>query len=119
MPKPQVFVTQFFQLLTGRKFAEAEQLFEQLRNRMQKTEYNKGYLQALSGLLLAQKSNDRQLFLNKINFSNRTELLKNRREFLEYVKVEFNLNYDRGFFSAWAEYMRFLSKVKSKKQYFI
>jgi len=115
MPKPQVFVTQFFQLLTERKFADAEQLLEQIRNKMQKTEYNKGYLQALSGLILAQKSNDRHLFFKKINFSNGKELQKNRREFLEYVKVEFNLNYDRGFFSAWAEYMRFLSKVKSKK----
>ena len=113
MPIPPADVTQFLQILMERRFAETERVFEQLRKRVQKTEWNKGYLQALNGMLLAQKSDDdRYLFLSNINFSNGDELRKYRREFLKYAKSRLHADYDCGFFSAWAEYMRILFKVK-------
>ena len=116
MPIPPAFVTRFFQLLTERMFAEAERVLERLRKRVRKTEWNRGYLQALSGMLLAQKSGDQYVFLSNIDFSNKDELRKYRREFLEYAKGGLHADYDRGFFSAWAEYMRVLLKRKPMKQ---
>ena len=92
-------------------------MLERLRERVEKTEWNEGYLQALNGMLLAKKTNsDRYMFLSNVNFGNKKELRKYRQEFLEHAKKRLHADYDRGFFSAWAEYTRVLSKMKPKGQ---
>lgn len=116
MPIPSAFVTRFFQLLADRTFAEAERVLKRLRKRVRKTEWNRGYLQALSGMLLAQKSGDQYVFLSNMNSNDKDLLRKNRREFLEYAKGGLHTDYDRGFFSAWAEYMRVMLKSKPTEQ---
>ena len=107
-------VTRFFRRLMERRFAEAERVLEQLRKGTQKIDWDKGYLQALNGMLLAARASgdDRHLFLSNIKTSNKGELKKYRREFLKYAKSGLHADYDRGFFSAWAEYIRVTSKVK-------
>lgn len=103
------FVTRFIKLIMGRRFSEAERVIKRLRNNVEKNEWNKGYLQALNGMLLAQRSSDdRYVFLQNINPNDRKEVRKFRREFLGHTKNGLNTDYDRGFFSAWAEYMRIL-----------
>jgi hypothetical protein len=105
--------------MTEKRFAEAERVFERLREKVQKTEWNRGYLQALHGMLLAQKPNDdRYVFILNINLSNEKELKKYRNEFLKHSKNTLHADYDRGFFSAWAEYMRVLLKMKPEEAQF-
>ena len=107
MPISRVFVARFFQLVTERKFAEAERILERIMLKVQETEWNKGYFQALNGILLVQKSNDDQYaFLPNLSFSKEEELKKHRREFLKQAKNKIQADYDRGFFSAWADYIR-------------
>ena len=109
------FITRFFQLITERRFAEAERMLERLREGVEKTEWNRGYLRALNGMLLAQKTNnDRYVFLSNVNFGNEKELLKYRQEFLEHAKKRLHADYDRGFFSAWAEFMRILLTMRGR-----
>ncbi len=120
MPVSRVFITRFLQLVAERRFAEAERMLERSRNRARKNEWNEGYFQALSGILLAQRSNDdRYLFLPSINPTNEDELKKYRRDFLEHTRNMIHADYDRGFFSAWSDYIRILLKLnldeKSKK----
>lgn len=92
-------------------------MLERLRERVEKTEWNEGYLQALNGMLLAKKTNnDRYIFLSNVNFKNKKELRKYRQEFLEHAKKRLHADYDCGFFSAWAEYTRVLSKMKPREQ---
>lgn len=111
------FATRFFQLITERRFAEAERMLERLREKVEKTEWNEGYLQALNGMLLAKKTNnDRYVFLSNVDFGNRKELQKYQQEFLEHAENRFHADYDRGFFSAWAEYTRVLLKIRPKGQ---
>ncbi len=113
MPISAALVTRFFQLLTNRQFAEAEREVERLRNNVKKNEFNKGFLRALNGMIVAQRSNDDQyVFLSNMNSNNRRELIKYRREFSRHVKNKLHSDYDRGFFKAWAEYMRILIKLK-------
>jgi len=110
---PKVFVTRFFQLITTRQFAEAERILERIKQKMQMTERNRGYFQALYGLLLAQKSNsDRYAFLSNLNFNDKKELKTYRLEFLRQSEHRLHADYDRGFFSAWADYMRILPKLE-------
>ncbi len=112
-PIPSVYVTRFFQLVTARQFAKAERVLLRLRQKIPKTEWNTGYFQALKGILLAQKSNDDQYaFLSNLNFKKQNDLQKHRREFLRHARNKLHADYDRGFFAAWASYMRVMLKLE-------
>ena len=105
MPISKIFVVRFFQLLKGRRFAEAERVLERIRQKTNETEWNSGYLHALDGIILAQKSNDSYSFIKNLNFEDEKELKKNRKEFLKEYKNKIHSDYDHGFFAAWADYM--------------
>jgi len=110
---PKVYVTRFFQLVTTRQFAEAERVLERLKQKTQMNERNRGYFQALYGMLLAQRNNDdRYAFLSNLNIKDKIELHAYRREFLRQSEHRLHADYDRGFFSAWADYMRILPKLE-------
>jgi len=112
LPISSTFVTRFFQLVRERQFAEAERILERLKLKAQKNERNRGYLQALNGIFLASKSNnDQYLFLSNVNLKDKGELEKHRREFLKHTRDSLDAEYDHGFFSAWADYMRILIKL--------
>lgn len=111
---PKVYVTRFFQLVTSRQFAEAERILERLKQKIQMSERNRGYFQALYGMLLTQRSNDdRYTFLSNLNIKDNKELHTYRREFLLQSEHRLHADYDKGFFSAWADYMRILPKLET------
>jgi len=111
---PKVYATRFFQLVTTRQFAEAERILERLKQKIQMSERNRGYFQALYGMLLAQRNNDdRYAFLSNLNIKDKKELQTYRREFLRQSGYRLHADYDRGFFSAWADYMRILPKLET------
>lgn len=113
-PIPKVYTTRFFQLITARQFAEAERILERVKQKMHVSERNLGYFQALYGLLLTQKNNsDRYAFLANIDLTDTKQLRKYRQEFLFHVDNRLHAEYDRGFFAAWADYMRILPKIQS------
>ena len=105
MPISKMFVVRFFQLIKGRRFAEAERILERIRNKTNETEWNSGYLHALDGILLAQKSSDSYAFIKKLDFEDEKELKNFRKDFLAEYKNKIHSDYDRGFFAAWADYM--------------
>lgn len=120
MALSSTFVIRFFQLVGKRQFAEAERVLERLKLKARKNERNRGYLQALHGIFLASKSNDDQyLFLSNVNLKDKGELEKYRREFLKHTRDSLHAEYDRGFFSAWAEYMRILLKLIKSEEHSI
>ncbi|UCE29847.1 MAG: hypothetical protein JSV85_03805 [Candidatus Bathyarchaeota archaeon] len=86
-------------------------MLEKSKQRVQETEWNRGYFQALQGIFLAKKSNnDRYAFLSNNDFDNADELKNYRHEFLKRTRSKLHADYDRGFFSAWASYMLVLIK---------
>jgi hypothetical protein len=112
MPISSVLVTRFFQLVVNRQFAEAERELQRLKQRMHKTEWNRGYYRALYGILLAQKSNsDQYVFFSKIDLNDKQALQGYKKEFLSHVRNKLHGDYDRGFFSAWADCVRVLAKM--------
>jgi hypothetical protein len=113
MPVPSALVTRFFQLLVNRQFSEAERELERLKQKMHKTEWNRGYFRALYGMLLAQRSNnnDSYAFFSKLDLNDKAALHNYRREFSGHVKSRLHGDFDRGFFSAWADCMRVLSRI--------
>lgn len=112
MPIPSVLVTRFFLLVAARRFAEAERELERIKLKIQKTEWNRGYFRALHGFLIARKSNnDQYSFFSKLDFSDRKALKDYRKEFRRHVQSKLHDDFDRGFFSAWADCMRVLGRL--------
>jgi hypothetical protein len=112
MPIPQALVTRYFQLLVNRQFTEAERELERLKQKMQKTEWNRGYFRALYGMYLSRKNNgDEYSLFSKLNLSDKVVLHGYRREFLEHVRNGLHGDFDRGYFSAWADCMRILVRM--------
>jgi len=87
-----------------------------MKLKIQETEWNRGYFQALNGILLTLKSNDEYAFLPNLDLNNENELKKYRREFLKQSRNKIHADYDRGFFSAWADYMRVSIKMRENPE---
>jgi hypothetical protein len=113
MPVPQALVTRYFQLVAQRQFTEAERELERVKQKMQKTEWNRGYFRALFGMLLSRRTaNDSYSFFAKIDLTDKLALNNYRREFLDHTRNGLHGDFDRGFFSAWADCMRVLSRLE-------
>jgi hypothetical protein len=114
MPISSILATQYFQLVAKRQFAEAERILERIKLKAEKTERNRGYIQALHGILLSNKSNnDQYTFLSNISLNDKASLEKHRREFLKHTRNSLHAEYDRGFFSAWADFTRVLLRLEN------
>jgi hypothetical protein len=114
MPIPSALVTRFFQLLVNRQFTEAERELEKLKQKMHKTDWNRGYFRALYGMFLSRKTNgDAYAFFSTLDLSDKATLHRYRREFLGHVGSKLHGDFDRGFFSAWADCMRVLSRMET------
>lgn len=112
MPIPQALVTRYFQLLINRQFTEAARELERLKQKMQKTEWNRGYFRALYGMYLSKKNtDDSYAFFSKLDLSDTEALHNHRREFLDHMRNSLHADFDRGYFSAWADCMRILSRM--------
>jgi len=112
MPISSALVTRFFQLLVNRKFAEAERELERIKQKMHKTEWNRGYSRALAGMLIARRSNnDQYMFFSKLDLNDKKLLKSYRKEFRGHVNSKLHDSFDRGFFDAWANCMLVLSKL--------
>jgi len=112
-PIPKIYATRFFQLVTSRQFAEADRILERIKQKMHISERNRGYFQALYGMLLTQRNNnDRYAFLSSIDLTNKKQLKKYRQEFLSHAESHLHAEYDRGFFEAWADYFRVLPRLE-------
>lgn len=113
MPVPSALVTRYFRLLVNRQFTEAERELERIKQKMHKTEWNRGYFRALYGMLLARRSNNNgsYAFFSKLDLTDKKSLQEYKREFSEHVKNRLHGDFDRGFFSAWTDCLRVLSKM--------
>jgi hypothetical protein len=113
MPISQALVTRYFQLLVTRQFAEAERELERVKQKMQKTEWNRGYFRALYGMYLSRKNSatDDYAFFSKLDLTDKVSLHNYRKEFLEHMGNGLHGDFDRGFFSAWADCMRIITRM--------
>jgi hypothetical protein len=112
MPIPQALVTRYFQLIVSKQYAEAERELERVKQKLQKTEWNRGYFRALYGMYLSKKNaNDTYAFFSKLDLSDKVSLHAYRREFLDNMRSGLHGDFDRGYFSAWGDCMRILTRM--------
>ena len=79
---------------------------------MHVSDRNRGYFQALYGMLLTMKNSDRYAFLSTVDLTDMKQLKNYRKEFLSHVERRLHDEYDRGYFEAWSDYMKILPKME-------
>lgn len=109
----RTLLTRFFQLIRLEHFSKAEEKLERLKKKMPRTEWYQGYFKSLCGILLAAKSKDkRYAFLPTLDLNNKRQLHHHLYTFIKESRKKHHAEYEQGFFSAWASFMRALIKTR-------
>ena len=105
-------VSQYFHFIIERRFGDAEKKLEEVKQAFGQSKQEAGYLKALEGLLLTYRSsNDRYLYLTNVELSSKNvDALK--KEFNEQAESPLHADYDKGYFSALADFMRTVGRLR-------
>ena len=107
---PEAEIDKYLRLIVERKIADAEKELENLRPKVGNTEWNRGYVKALEGLLLTRKANnDNYLFFAKKEFD-KNSLKTLVKEFANSTENPFYGDYDRGYFSGLARLVKVMEE---------
>lgn len=113
LPKKAVpLAEEYMRLIAQRSLSEAERTLEKIRLEVRGTPWQKGYTNALEGMLVAIKSGDtRYVYMNRLDASERKMVDEARQRFHKEARNPFEGEFDRGFFAAWAEFLHLLKEV--------
>jgi hypothetical protein len=107
---PESDIDKYLRLVVERKIGDAEKEIEELRPKFSNTEWNRGYVKALEGLLLTRKANDdNYLFFAKKDFDKKS-LKALMKEFANSAESPLYGDYDRGFFSGLAQLAKIMEE---------
>ena len=105
--KAKPLVNDYFKHILERNLAAAERTLAEVRKNMKDTKWELGYLNALEGILVAERSGDtRYVYLSRLDLKNPKKIDEARRCFQAEAKNPLEGEFDRGFFSAWWEFLR-------------
>jgi hypothetical protein len=107
---PESEIDKYLMLIVERKIADAEKELEELRPKFSNTEWNRGYVKALEGLLVTRKANsDNYLFFAKKEFDKKS-LKALVKEFADNAESPLYGDYDRGYFSGLVQLTKIMEK---------
>lgn len=97
----------FFDDLFNRRFSEADRSIKKLREKkFNEVRFKEGYIHALEGILLSNRTGDDRELYNKLTFE-LSEIQKYKKEFREFTVNSLHSEFDKGFFSAWHDLMHY------------
>jgi hypothetical protein len=103
---PETEIDRYLRLVIERKISDAEKELEDVRPKIGNTDWDRGYMKAMEGLLLTRKSNnDNYLFFAKKQFD-RKSVKALAKEFMANAASPLYADYDRGYFSGVARLLR-------------
>ena len=108
---PEQEINRYLRLIVERKITDAEKELEDLKPKIANTEWNRGYVKALEGLLLTRKTNsDNYLFFAKKEFDKKS-LKALTKEFGDNAASPLYGDYDRGYFSGLARLVKVMEEA--------
>lgn len=114
LKKTKVLTARYIQLLNERRVTEAEKLLENIKEELKPTSWGRGYYNALEGMALALKSkDDRYLYINRVDPKDKKEMDKLQREFSKQSRSPLQDDFDKGYYTAWLEYLHATSQQES------
>ncbi len=114
---PQIPVNKFLEHVEARAWTDAERELDIIRQKSDNSQWSRGYVKALEGLMLTYRTNDdKYIFLPKVLASRTEDTISNlKKEFSEFAANELHGEYDRGYFKALDDYFTLLGNMKSQR----
>jgi len=110
--KGSKMVNEYFSLLIERDFASAEQLLRRLEEKLQGGEWDAGYLNALHGMLLSRRAKPSSGAIASLALEDPQRLSSVKKDFENRSKTTWGSDFDRGYFSAWTDYLKAITRSK-------
>ena len=112
---PQIPVNKFLEHVEARAWTDAEKELDIIRQKSDNSQWSRGYVKALEGLMLTYRTNDdKYIFLPKVLASRTEDTISSlKKEFSEFAANELHGEYDRGYFKALDDYFTLLGNTKS------
>jgi hypothetical protein len=118
MAIPKLLVAKFHQLNLSRDFAQADRTLKDIRGKLSNARWNQGYIFAMEGMLTANRGkNDRYALISQLQ-SEKGDMVDFMEEFRQRSRDLICSEFDRGFFTAWADFTHYLVRkegMASKK----
>lgn len=109
--KKESLVNTFFHLIVQEKRNAGKIVLEKIKQKSESSQWRKGYINALEGMInIIETKNDQNVLINQIKAENINDI---RKTFLKHCNNELHSDFDKGFFSAWVDYIRTLKTNKS------
>ena len=100
-------IINFFECLKARRFSDAEKALQAIKEtRFGDSDFKKGYINALEGLLLSYRTGDERDFLQRVPFDKKS-MKGYSKEFKEFVKNGYRSPFDVGYFLAWSDLLQY------------
>src|SRR2546422_7361099 len=114
---PQVPVNKFLEHVEARAWTDAEKELDIIRQKSDNSQWSRGYVKALEGLMLTYRTNDdKYIFLPKVLASKTEDTINGlKKEFSEFAANELHGDYDRGYFKALDDYFTLLGNMKNQR----
>src|SRR2546421_36096 len=113
---PQITVNKFLEHVEARAWTDAEKELDVIRQKSDNSQWSRGYVKALEGLMLSYRNNDdKYIFLPKALANRPEDAINNfKKEFSEFAANELHGEYDRGYFKALDDYVTLLAGMKNQ-----
>ena len=114
---PQIPVNKFLEHIEARAWTDAEKELDIIRQKSDDSQWSRGYVKALEGLMLTYRTNDdKYIFLPRVLASRTQDTISNlKKEFSEFASNELHGEYDRGYFKALDDYFTLLGNMKNQQ----
>jgi len=103
----------FFDHISNDSKQKAKKILSEYKNARITSEWTRGYLTALGGMVNSLDSSRSHIpFLIKVREKDEKNIRAVRNEFAERIDKPFTCEYDRGFLTAWVQYLSILLLYK-------
>lgn len=108
--------SKYLRAIAEQRIKDGEIEFDRISLSLDDSEWNRGYLKALEGLLITFRTNNsKYLYLQRKELEDQKMRKKLKEEFKKHSNNELHADYDRGFFSALMDYVTITEQVKSNR----
>ena len=110
-------VSKYLKAIAERRIKDGELEFHRISSSLDNSEWSRGYLKALEGLLITFRTNNsKYLYLQRKEFEDQKMRKKLKDELKKHSNNELHADYDRGFFSALTDYFTIVEQEKSTRR---
>ncbi len=114
----QASINKYLQHVGQRAWTDAEKELDTIKQKSDSTQWSRGYVKALEGLMLAYRNDDDKYIYLPKTLTNKSgpENEALRKEFAEFAVNEIHGEYDRGFFKALEDYLSQVATLRPAQE---